>query len=71
MSEFFYKLVTIMQNTSIKILSFLFSTLIAYILNYKILFLALGWAIFFDLGTGIWAYSKNKEKRDLDKANKE
>lgn len=60
-----------MQKTSIKVLSLLFSTLIAYILDYKILFLALGWAILFDLITGIWAYSKNTEKRELDKVKKE
>lgn len=71
MSDLLFKIASFMQKTSIKIISFLFSSLIAYILDYKMLFLALGWAIIFDLITGIWAYSRDKVKRELDKANKE
>jgi Bacteriophage holin family len=49
------------QGLILIIIKLLFSSLVAYVVGFKMLFLALGWAIFFDLITGILAFCKTKK----------
>lgn len=52
-----------MQYWSLVFVKLLFSSLIAYIIGFKMLFLALGWAMLFDLITGIFAFTKREQLR--------
>lgn len=59
MSDFANK----MQEVALLFVKLVFSTLISYIIGFKMLFLALGWAILFDLITGIFAFAKTNKIR--------
>lgn len=47
----------------------LFASIISYLIDFKMLFLTLGWAMFFDLITGVLAFKKTNKVKWFDASN--
>lgn len=61
--KWFNDFVSNLHNGILLLFKFLFASLISYMVDFKMLFLALGWALLFDLITGIFAYMKLNKVR--------